>query len=482
MGLAKNSILYLAATLCIRATSFFLLPLYSNLVPPEVYGQIYVVSALQTFLTIFLSISLQICISRFYFDCTNLQEVKQLYSTILLFVFAISTVAITPFFIFSHSVADFLNIPRNYLIYGLMMSYLGIYYHVILSLLYAMQKAKQVSITSICVGVLQIVLQLTLVINMEDKAVALLSTMMVQAITTFIIFLIYSRPYVTLSFNFSQTGKYMKYSLSQFPSDVSGWLVNFTDRIFINKFIGHAGAGIYGIGANIGMIPNMVFSSMNSAFTPYVNSQYKAIEVAQTEASESQLRANLSRTFLVVSSILIIINALFVAFSRDIIHLLNPAYADAFFVVVVMLFTSLMNSYRIMYMAPLAYNIKYTKVKSLVWVVAGVINITLNFYLIPKYGIYAACLNSLVTYTITFLLMLYFSKRAFYLEYQWGSLLKVAFISVLYGATLLLPNNLLSVSAKFLLLVPYIYLSFNNILKMDIFKLGKSFVNNIVRR
>lgn len=482
MGLAKNSFLYLIATLAIRATSFFLLPLYSNLVPPEVYGQIYVVSAMNNFITILLSLSLSICLSRFYFDCTNEQEVKTLYSTILLFVFISSSVIITPFFVFSQQLSVFLNLPHKYLIYGLIMSYLSVYYQIILALLYAMQKAKQVSITSIFVGVFQIVLQLTLVINMEDKAMALLSTMMIQAITTFIIFLFYSRPYLTFSFDFSQTGKYLKYSFSQFPSDVSAWLVNFTDRIFINKYIGHAEAGIYGIGANIGMIPNMIFSSMNSAFTPYANSQYKAIEVADNQANEQALRANLSRVFLIVSCVLLGVNAVFVAFSRDIVHLLNPAYADAFFVVVVMLYTSLMNSYRIIYMAPLAYNIKYTKVKSIIWVVAGLINITLNYFLIPKYGIYAASLNSLATYTVTFLLMLYYSKKAFYIKYDWSSLLKVALVSLLYGATLCLKSSWWAVGIKLVLLIPYIYISFTLILKFDIFKMAISFIKKTIIR
>ena len=176
------------------------------------------------------------------------------------------------------------------------------------------------------------------------------------------------------------------------------------------------------------------------------------------------------------------VNAIFVAFSRDIVNLLNPAYADAFFVVVVMLFTSLMNSYRVMYMAPLAYNIKYTKVKSLVWVIAGILNISLNFFLIPKYGIYAACLNSLVTYTITFLLMLYFSKKAFYIKYDWVSLIKVALISIVYGVTLLLPSTILSVGLKLLLLIPYFYICFTVIIKFDMFKVAIEFIKNKIHR
>lgn len=482
MSLAKNSILYLISTLCIKATSFFLLPLYTHLVPPEVYGQVYVVSSMNVFVTMLLSLSLSICLSRFYFDCKDERQVKQLYSTILLFVFISSTILITPFFLFRGSISEILNIPINYLVMGLIMSYLGVYYQIILALLYAMQKAKQVSITSIFVGVFQIILQLSLVVCLDDKAMALLGTMMIQAITTFIIFIIYSKPYLIFSFNFSETSKYLKYSLSQFPSDISGWLVNFTDRIFINKFIGSASAGIYGIGANIGMIPNMIFSSMNSAFTPYVNSQYKAIEMADASQDQETLKNNLSHVFLIVSSILLIVNSLFVAFSKDIIHLLNSAYVEAFFVVVVMLFTSLMNSYRIIYMAPLTYNTKYIKVKSMIWVVAGLMNIMLNFFLVPKYGIYAACLNSLVTYTITFLFMLYFSKKAFYIKYDWINLLKIAGASVIYALTILLDTSLLSVLIKLLLFIPYAYVCFKYVLNVNIINMSRIFINNKIKK
>lgn len=477
MSLAKNSILYLISTLCIKATSFFLLPLYTHLVPPEVYGQVYVVSSMNVFVSMLLSLSLPICISRFYFDCKDEKQVRQQYSTILLLIFITSTLVITPFFIFRDLLASFLNLPVKYLVLGLFTSYLGVYYQVILALLYAMQKAKQVSVTSMLVGVFQIILQLILVISLEDKATALLGTMLLQSITTFIIFIIYSKPYLTFSFDFSETGKYLKYSLSQFPSDASSWLVNFTDRIFINKFIGSESAGIYGIGANIGMIPNMIFSSLNSAFTPFVNSQYKAIETTEEKDTQDLLRYKLSRVFLLISSILLIINVTFIVFSRDIVQLLNPAYADVIFVVIVMLVTSLMNSYRIIYMAPLAYNVKYIKAKSIIWVVAGILNITLNFFLIPLYGIYAACLNSLVTYTITFLLILYFSKKAFSIKYDWNSLLKVAGVSIVYAITLLLTSSCISIVVKCLLFIPYTYICFKHILDVDIVKLIKFIIH-----
>ena len=469
MGLAKNSFLYLISNILIRATSFFLLPLYSYLVSPEAYGHIYVVSALSNFISVFLPFSMSICISRFYFDCKNIEEVKSLYSTIVFFVFLSSTSLLAPLFIWSECLADLINLPKNYLLVGLVISYLNIFYLLILALLYVLQKAKLVSITSSIVGVGHIIIQLVLVFTMEDKGIALLLTMLIQAISVFIIFLVFSKPYITTRFDFINTGKYIKYSLSQFPSDVSGWLINFTDRIFINKFISPASAGIYGIGANIGQIPMMVFSSVNSAFTPYVNSQYKSMETAEPEVLP-EIKKNLSFVFMVVSSIMMMLMTTMIVLSNNIVNILSPAYSDAFLIIIVMLMASLMNNYRCMYMAPLAYNIKYTKMKSLIWVLAGVINIGLNFILIPKYGIYAACINSFITYAITFLLMLYYGKKAIYMEYDWALLFKVLLVSLLYGLLLLFGNGVLCLIIKLVLVIPYFYFCTTYILRINIYK------------
>lgn len=468
MSLAKNSFLYLISNILIKAASFFLLPLYSYLVPPEVYGHIYVVSAMANFVSIFLPLSMSICISRFYFDCRNFEEVRILYSTIVLFVLISSTVFVTPMFVYSDWLSEFIKLPKTYFLAGLLISFFSVFYQIILALLYVCQKAKIVSITSAFVGIGHIVLQLSLVLSLEDKGIALLATMVIQAISTFIIFLAFSKPYLTFSFDFSKTWKFLKYSLSQFPSDMSGWLVSFTDRIFINKYINASSAGIYGIGAGIGQIPMMVFFSINSAFTPYVNSQYKAMET--TEGNDlTNVKKNLSYVFMVVSSIMLMLTTIMIVLSDNIVKILSPAYADAFLIIIVMLMASLMNNYRCMFMAPMAYNIKYTKVKSLIWVLAGIISILLNFYLIPRYGIYAACFNSLITYTITFLLMLYFGKKAISMDYDWNLLLKVLLVSALYCTLLFMGNGFIWFLIKVLLLVPYAYFCFTYILKINIY-------------
>lgn len=481
MSLAKNSIIYLVSNMFIKATTFFLLPLYSHLVPPEIYGHIYVVSALTNFMGVFLPVSLSICISRFYFDCVDEEAVKRLYSTILLFVLISSVTVLTPLFCIRNSLSELLSLPEPYLTSALVMSFFNIFYPIILALLYVCQKAKQVSITSACIGIFQVILQLTLVTSMENKGMALLSSYLIYSFTTFVIFIVYSRPYLTLNFDFKSTGKFIKYALSQWPSDLSGWLVNFTDRIFINKYISAASAGVYGIGANIGQVPMMIFSSVNSAFTPFANGKYKEMEISDDMKAEDA-RKELSNVFMVVSSIMMMITTFMIVLSNNIVSLLSSAYADAYMVIVVMLISSLMNNYRCMFMAPLAYNTKYTKVKSLIWVFAGIINIGLNFYLIPRYGIYAACINSLITYTITFLLMLYYGKKAIYMEYDWIKLLKVFAFSIIYISLVLLGDNPYWLILKGVLFMPYVYYCMYYVLNINVINKIEGYVKILLNK
>lgn len=476
MGLAKNSFLYLVSNVFIKATSFFLLPLYSHLISPDVYGVIYTVSAFSNFLVMLLPLSLSICISRFFFDCYNNTQVRTLYSTIVFYTFLSSTILVAPFIIWARPLSTFLNIPFSYFIVGVVTAYLNVYYQLILSLLYVSQQAKKISITSIFLGIFQIVLQLVLVISLEDKGFALLLTIFVQSILSFILFVAYSKPFLVWHIDISNFYKYIKYSLSQFPSDIAGWFVNFTDRIFINKYIGSNSAGIYGIGANIGQIPAILFNSVNSAFTPHVNSLYKQIEDIDDNYSKDNKKQSLSNSFMMVSSFLMVSVALLIIFSDNIVSLLNSKYASAYGVVVVMLLTSLMNSYRCMYMAPLAYNIKYTKIKSLIWVIAGLINIILNFLLIPKYGIYAACLNSLVTYCFTFILMLYYGKKAIDITYIWGPIIRILLISVCYFLLSLLFGEEMRIYVKLALVPLYLYICFYRILNIHLVSFILSYV------
>ena len=364
MGLAKNSVLYLVSTICLKAVGFLLLPLYTHLVSPSEYGYVYVVSAFQTFMGLFLTLSMHSAIGRFYFDCKSQADVKQMYTQQVSAIFISATVIVITMLILKGLISSIMNLPEKYYIFAVLISYFSLFYNMIISLLYAMEQAVKISITSIAVGTGTIIMQVVLVFTLDDKALALILAMLFTSIVTFLIFLVYSAPYfVKPKFKRDELIKYYKYSFSQLPSDVSGWFVAASDRLLLNRMQGAYSAGIYGMGNTLGQIPSMLYHSVNKAYVPYVFRHYKEAENGRIESlkevADTTLKVECIFTFVVVALIIL---------SNNIVNLLESRYLDSSIIMPLVLFAVWIDCNRIIFMNPLAYNVKYIKIKSFIWV------------------------------------------------------------------------------------------------------------------
>lgn len=82
----KISILYLFTELSIKGASFLLLPLYTRLITPAEYGNIYLLITISNFLTVLFSLTVQFSISRFYFDCRTNEDIINMFSSIIKFI------------------------------------------------------------------------------------------------------------------------------------------------------------------------------------------------------------------------------------------------------------------------------------------------------------------------------------------------------------------------------------------------------------
>lgn len=465
--LYKNSLLYLLATLSVKAASFILLPFYSYLISPAEYGYIYIVVSFVSFMSIMMTFSISSSISRFYMDCNGFEEIRNMFSTIVYTVLGTSLLLGSSLLYFYETLACWLNIPSSYLVIAVVSSILSCFYILITSLLYIRQEAKKISITSMGMGVLQIVIQLSMVLNMDDKAYAMILSQLICASVTFIIFIVYSKPYLVLSYDRSKVLRYVKYAFSQFPSDVSVWLLAFSDRMMMNKIQGNAATGIYGMGQTLGSVPKIIFSSINSAYVPFVFNCYKNLDVNQEY--RKNLITQTSRVFSIVTMIVTII----ILFSNNIISLLDDKFSESTIVMAAMLFAMLIDSYRTIFTNPLAYNIKYTKIKSAIWCMAAALNIGLNLYLIPRYSIYGACIAMILSYGLSFSLIAFFARKAIPLEYEMNKMVVVFVVSLLISAFVFLGSSLYMFLLKVVIALFY-SLVIIKILNLDVYKLLKS--------
>jgi len=103
-------------------------------------------------------------------------------------------------------------------------------------------------------------------------------------------------------------------------------------------------------------------------------------------------------------------------FSKDIVRLLNTSYKDSLWIMVIILFSYLLSGYKLIFII-LFINEKFLKYKSGIWIFAAILNIALNFWLIPKYSMYGAAIATLISYIVTLIPVLILSNRAIKINY-----------------------------------------------------------------
>ncbi len=373
--------------------------------------------------------------------------------------------------LYANSFSDLLNLPVKYFYYSLAISFMSIYYHVILAQLYVEEKAQKISITSIILGVMGIIIQLVMVIGMNDKAMALIGSMLVNAIISFVIFIWYSFPYFCRpKLNYKQISEYLKYGFSQWPSDVCVWLIHASDRILLNKYQGTHDTGIYGMGSNFAQIPTVLLQSVNKAYSPYTFTVFKKKERGEI-ADYSDIAKS---TGLIISAIACLV-ALLSMFSNNIVLLLSERFSETSYIIPLVLIASFVDCARLLFMYPMAYKVEYVKIKSLIWILSASLSLCLNIWLIPHFSMYGACIASISSYFLSLLAILYFSNKAIHIPYYFGRIIKVVIISIVVGLAFLLGTSMYALIIKIIIAFLYFYiiLIINSIKVQDLY--GKVF-------
>ena len=88
--LLGNSIVFTISNVLLQAITFLLLPLYSNIISTSEYGIISNINTIIMLCNYIVTLCIDCVITRYYFDCVNEEEVKQLFSKISYFMTIVS--------------------------------------------------------------------------------------------------------------------------------------------------------------------------------------------------------------------------------------------------------------------------------------------------------------------------------------------------------------------------------------------------------
>ena len=219
----------------------------------------------------------------------------------------------------------------------------------------------------------------------------------------------------------------LRFGIIMIPGTLGFLTLRVADRYMLTHFSEGAlyDVGIYAVGYRIGMIMQFLVSAVSLVYFPY------AMKTADTEKAKASFR-KIYNYFLLFGAML---GTLVILFSNEIFRVfIDAKYFSAVSIVFVGVISVFLHG--VFNIINLGFYVRQKAGKIAIAVVSGaVINIVLNYFLIPKYGIIGAGTASILAYIYIVLLNFVAVRKVFVTNYSlWNltaSLLVLGLVSYL---------------------------------------------------
>ena len=452
-NILKHSLVYGISNVAQKASGVILLPLFTYYLTVEEYGRY----GLLFITTVILSQSLVLGQSSSVIRYNNLVDYrgkkKSIFftlTTIVLFV-TIIFVIISELYLdqissWFGSSADF-KLPIKVCIYIVAVVTLN---NVLLGKVRADERSILYTVSGLIKIVVQIGFTVYFLVFLKMGLVGVLLGQLSGELSTILVVV----PSLLKEIEFKFEKSIIKDSLSfGFPlvfSAVAINLLNGSDRYIIKFLIGEKVLGLYELGYRVGGIINMMMIiPFNLSLLPM------AYKVYQTEGDKDYYKK--LKTYL--AFVLIWAGLALSLFSKEIVELfaLNSSYYSAYQVVPYIILAYILYGISTISSLGMFLSGKNFYMAFITMLCAG-INIGLNFWLIPQFGIIAAAINTVIAFFIQDILSIVASNKYYRINYEYLKLTKLFVTgSILFIACSFLLSDSLSVNISIKLVASFIF-------------------------
>lgn len=404
-SLAKNSILYYISSFLTKGISFFLLPLYTSTISQADYGTIELFSILTSFVIIVFTLQLGQGVARYYNELKNQTEVTQYTSTLIYFALLSFITFLIIAFIFRYHLSQYLGISIKNTMYAVSATALnGVFYLSQNQLAWKIKPVQEI-ITSFIYNIITILCTIYFLLFLDLGIAGIFLAQIIGAASGIFVGFIFTKEDFALVFNIHVLKKLLTFSVPLIPGALSILIFSIADRICIKETLTLNDLGIYSVGNKIASILTISAIGVSSALSPLIYKHYK----------EKETPNKIAILFRVFSSLSFVLMCLISIFSFEFITIMtNASYQEAVGVIPFLLIAIYLNSFIPFF--PGLYIGKKTFLISLISVSAGVVNVVLNIYLIPIYGISAAAIVTAISFGINFYIQYHLSKKYYIIE------------------------------------------------------------------
>lgn len=442
--LFKDIIRYLPSIVIPSIIGIFVLPIYTRLFPPEDYGNYILVITTVSIFTTFVS-WLSMSVIRFYPACERDCQLLEFFSIVTKWLFISIAILVLVFFGFLFAIkAYLLRQLYHLLLISVLVCILSAVFEVLQSFLRARRQVSWYVVFSVWKSIATLGIGLALVVIFYYGIDGLLwGAVLATVIAIPLLLRISIRKFSwrTKSLFTGLIREMAKYSFPLVLANLAAWILSLSDRYILELFRGSNEVGIYSVSYQISEYSILLVASLFTfAFNPLAIIIW---EKQGCEAAQEFLHKGTRYFLLLCIPVVVGISVL-----RDpvVFILAAPGYYEGAKVIPLVTLGGLFLGLQQRFSAGLSFY-KKTHLSMFCTIAAGLLNLGLNFLLIPKYGYIAAAATTLVSYAFLLLLMIFVSRRFFVWEFPFKSLGRITFASLIMALVVYPIGNSITSSA-----------------------------------
>lgn len=386
--LVINTIIIFFSKVCTQLLSILLLPLVTSKISTSNYGSFDLITVYALFITAFMGLNIENGLFRFLIDVRDKpKEQKKIISS------GIITMIIVSIFFSIIYYLIWLFFKFNNVIYIYFFAMASLYFNMFLQITRGVGDNLNYAISSTIVGITNIFLSVVFLFIFDFGLCGLVYAGIISYLmgSLYLFFIKKVYRYLSLtSFNKVTSKNIIKYSVPLVPNNISSWIMNISDKVMLSGFINNSATGIYSISTKFPTILSHVYGVFNLSWT-------ESASVNVKDSSRDEFFSSVINKIFIICFCLCIITLSGMAIIFKI--MIDKNYGEAYFYIPILILAS---SFEILSSLFGAVYISLMKSKNIALstTIAGLINILINFMLIPKIGIIAACISTAVSYLV----------------------------------------------------------------------------------
>jgi O-antigen/teichoic acid export membrane protein len=417
----KDGAIYAISGIITRGLSFFLLPLYTRLLAPSDYGALDMLLTFGAFIHLTVALEISQGMARYYGESKDEQDRVGYGSTAFWFTLAAYNVFLIAALVFADALSLWVMGKQgleNVFRIGLFNLWINGLFNILQNQFRWSLRSRFYAISSLIAAVVSTLATFLLAYKFEQGLYGIVSALAVGALAGCCYALPHLRDSVKFRFDTARLKRMLRFSLPLVPSGIAVFAAYYIDRIMIRHFMTLADVGIYGIAFRIASITSLIMVGFQMSLTPLVMAHHREKETPGHIAT-------IFRIFVAFSLVLFLGLGLF---AKETLWLMaTPDYYGAAPVVAFLAPAILLSNMYIF--APGTTIANKTHYILYINLAGAALNILLNLFLIPQYGIFGACTATLINYACVFAAYTVLGQRLYRIPYEWAAILRVMLIS-----------------------------------------------------